>query len=204
MLNNINVKSDQSLWRELLQEIQWARRQSKPGIVAAGSLLRKKGTEVSAGFSRLQCLFKSSSSSLCIGKEWPFQAVGHWEMLSGFDTVTENGSVLAYLRPGGAVEFCHGLGASEQPLAHDSLCREAMSKKPVSNHVVDGRREWGRVPCLQTEKAASLTSFTGYDPLLHWAPIQPALDLHGITQIAEPAEIKMQETNWEIVLQAPL
>lgn len=79
----------------------------------------------------------------------------------------ENGSVLAYLRPGGAVEFCHGRGASEQPLAHGSLCREAISKKHISNHVVDGRREWDRVPCLQTEKAASLTSFIGYDPLLH-------------------------------------
>lgn len=57
---------------------------------------------------------------------------------------------------------------------------------------------------MRTEKAASLTSFIGYDPVLHWAPIQPALDLHGITQIAEPAGIKKQESNWEIVFQAPL
>jgi len=42
------------------------------------------------------------------------------------------------------VDFCHGLGASEQALAHGSLCREAMSEKHISNHVVDGRREWDR------------------------------------------------------------
>ena len=29
------------------------------------------------------------------------------------------------------MEFCHGLESSEQPLAHDNLCNEAMSKKHI-------------------------------------------------------------------------
>lgn len=91
---------------------------------------------------------------------------------------------LAHLRPGDAMEFCHDLGSFEQPLAHDSLCSEAISKKHI-HLMAEGS---GTERSMPTNKASwKLTSFVGSDPLLHWA-----LDLHGITKIAKTAGIKKQ------------
>lgn len=157
MLNNLNIKSGRSLWGELVEEIQWACRQNKPGKVAEGSLRRKKGTEADAGFSRVRCLFESSSPSLRIGKERPFQSTARWGMLSG------NRSVLAYPRPGGATEFCQGLGASEQLLA----CAASVEKQYPET---DQWSRWWKKgvgqgdPCLHTEKAAALALCLGCGP----------------------------------------
>lgn len=92
---------------------------------------------------------------------------GSLRKLPGFGTVTGNGSVHAHPRPRGAVEFCRGLGASEQPPTHDGLYREVMSEKHINSHTIDGRKESDREIYACKRKAASLTSFIGYDPLLH-------------------------------------
>lgn len=198
MLNNINVKSDQSLWRALLQEIQSACRHSKAGMVAEGSLLRRgqKWVLVLAEFSvdlrallPLCALAKNDHfmpwlTEECCQASIQLQGTGQSLLTRGQEVL--GNSAMAW-----------------EPLS--SLCRETMSKKHISNQCYWWKKGVGqRHPCLQTEKAALLASFIGYGPLLHWAPIQPALDLHGIAQIAEPAGIKMQESNWKIILPAPL
>lgn len=158
-------------------------------MVAEGSLFRKKGTAVNAGCSRVQCLFKSSSSSLCLGKE-PLHTVAHWGMLPGADTIIE---ALAHLRPGGAREFCHGLG-SILWAAHDSLCSEAMSKKHV--HLMAERR--GTERSMPTNKASCIINC--------FNRIWPFLTLNSwfAWDYTNSWDCRNQETNWGIVLPAPL
>lgn len=150
-------------------------------MVAEGSLFRKKGTAVNAGCSRVQCLFKSSSSSLCLGKEQPLHTVAHWGMLPGADTNTGR----PLLTWGQEVPWNSAMTwdqSSGQPMT-----ASVVKQCPKSMSIWWQKGEEQRDPCLQIKQAASLTALIGSDPFLRWT-----LDLHGITQIAETAGIKKQ------------
>lgn len=137
-----------SLKRAVTRESRVCRHRN-PGMVAEGSLLRKKGKAVSAGCSRVQCLFKSSSSSLCLGKEQPLHATAQWGMLPGVDTIIGK-SLLTWSQ-----EVPWNSAMAWNPLSSLwHMTTSVMKQFPKSTSVWWQKGVEQRDSCLQTKQAA--------------------------------------------------
>lgn len=135
-------------------------------------------------------LFKSSSSSLCIGKEQPFRATAHWGMLPGFDTIT--GKPL--LTWGQEVPWNSAMDLEPLSSLWHSLCSEAMFKKHI-HLMAEGN---GTERSMPTNKASCIINFC--DRL--WPSV--TLSSWFVWDYKNIWDCRSQETNWGIVLPAPL